>query len=137
MSHIWCNYHQKMMTHHSVMTSSLCFKILKIDKFGDFSSDIDSNAKMDIFRDVISLIINQCDPRLPKGASGGQKVSASRAAQASEAHLYIYTIRTKIFDHHENLDTNSIKLDLFKMEQVPKQYNLVQIRNLHILITHN
>ena len=30
-----------MMTHHSVNTSSLRIKILKIDKFGDFSSDID------------------------------------------------------------------------------------------------
>ena len=31
----------KKITHHSVMTSSLLFKILKIDKFGDFSCDID------------------------------------------------------------------------------------------------
>ena len=61
-----------------------------IDKFGDFSRDIDFDTKINIFRDVISLIINQCDPRRPKGASGGHKVSASRAAQASEARLYIY-----------------------------------------------
>ena len=40
------------------MTSSLLINILKIDKFGDFSSDIDFKTKMDIFRDVISLIIN-------------------------------------------------------------------------------
>ena len=90
MSHILCNYHQKMMTHHSVMTSSLRIKFFKIYKFGDFSSDIDFNTKTDIFRDVISLLINQCDPRRPKGASGGHKVSASRGAQASEARLYIY-----------------------------------------------
>ena len=77
-----------MMTHHFVMTSSLRIKNFKIDKFGDFSSEIDFNTKMDIFRDVISLIINQCDPRRPKGASGGHEVSASRAAQASEARLY-------------------------------------------------
>ena len=77
------------MTHHSVMTSSLRIKNFKIDKFGDFSSDIDFNTKIDIFRNVISLIINQCDPRRPKGASGGHKVSAIRAAQASEARLYI------------------------------------------------
>ena len=70
--------------------SSLLIKILKIDKFGDFSCDIDYNSRTDVFRNVISLIINQCDPRLPKGASGGHKVSASRAAQASEARLYIY-----------------------------------------------
>ena len=31
----------KMMTHHCVMTSSLRIKILEIDKFGDFSFDID------------------------------------------------------------------------------------------------
>ena len=79
------------MTHHFVMTSSLLIKILKIDKFGDFSCDIDYNSCPDVFRDVISLIINQCEPRRPKGASGAHKVAASRAAQASEARLlYIY-----------------------------------------------
>ena len=77
------------MTHHFVMTSSLHFKNFIIVKFGDFSSEIDFNTMMDIFGDVISLIINQCDTRRPKGASGGHKVSASRAAQASEARLYI------------------------------------------------
>ena len=76
------------MTHHSVMTSSLLIKILKIDKFGDFSCDIDYNSRTDVLRDVISLIINRCDPRRPKGASGGYKVSTSRAAQASEARLF-------------------------------------------------
>ena len=79
-----------MMTHHFVMTSSLRIKNFKIDKFGDFSSGIDYKSRTDIFRDAISLIINQCDLRRPKGASGGHKVSASRAAQASEACLYIY-----------------------------------------------
>ena len=78
-----------MMTHHFVMTSSLLIKILKIDKFDDFSCDLDYNSRTDVFRDVISLIINQCDPRRPKGASGGHKVSASRAAQASEARLLL------------------------------------------------
>ena len=71
------------------MTSSLLIKIFKIDKFGDFSCEIDYNSRADVFRDVISLIINQCDPRRPKGASGGHEVSASRAAQASEACLYL------------------------------------------------
>ena len=70
------------------MTSSLLIKNFKIDKFGDFSSDFDYDSRTDIFRDDISLIINQCDSRRPKGASGGHKVSASRAAQASEARLY-------------------------------------------------
>ena len=78
-----------MLTHHFFMKSSLLIKILKIDNFGDFSSDIEFNSSIDVFRDVIYLIINQCDPRRPKGASGGHKVSASRAAQASEARLWI------------------------------------------------
>ena len=77
------------MTHHSVLTSSLHIKIFKIDKFSDFTSDIDYNSKTGVFKDVIPLIINQCDPRRPAGASGGHKVSASPAAQASEARLYL------------------------------------------------
>ena len=40
-----------MMTHHPVMTSSLRIKILKIDKFGDFSWNIDYNCMKDLFRD--------------------------------------------------------------------------------------
>ena len=79
-----------MMTHHSVMTSSLHIKNFKIDKFGDFSCYIYYNSRTDVFRDVISFTINQCDSRRPKGASGGHEVSASRAAQASEARLCIY-----------------------------------------------
>ena len=35
--------------------------------------------------------------------------------------IYIYTARTKVFDHHENFHTNSIKLDLLKKEHVLKQ----------------
>ena len=46
------------MTHHFVMTSSLLIKILKIDKFGEFSCDIDYNSRTDVFRDVFSIIIN-------------------------------------------------------------------------------
>ena len=75
----------KMMTHHFVMTSSLLIKILKIDKYGDFSCDIDYDSRTDVFRDVIYLIINQCNLRRPQGASGGHKVSASRTAQARKA----------------------------------------------------
>ena len=48
------------MTHHSVMTSSLLIKNFEIDKFRDFSNDIDFKSKMDIFCEDISLIINQC-----------------------------------------------------------------------------
>ena len=80
--------------------SSLCYDVIithqKFDKFGDFSCDIDYGSRIDIFRDVISLIINQCDPRRPKGASGGHFVSASRAAQASEARLYMLQSMCKI-----------------------------------------
>ena len=50
------------------MTSSLLIKILKIDKFGVFSSDIDFKTKMDIFRDYISLIINQCHLQATEGS---------------------------------------------------------------------
>ena len=71
------NYHQKMMTHHSIMASSLLIKILKIDKFCDFSCDIDYNSRTEEFRDAIYLIINQCDPR---GASGGHSVRQPRSA---------------------------------------------------------
>ena len=47
--------------------SSLCYDViithqnLNIDKFGDFSCDTDYNGRTDVFRDVISLIINQCN----------------------------------------------------------------------------
>ena len=62
-----------MMTHHSVMKSSLHIKKIKIDQFGDFSCDIDYNSRIAVFRDVISLIINQCDLRSPKGATADTK----------------------------------------------------------------
>ena len=62
-SHIWHNYHQKMITHHFVMTLSLLIKILKIDKFCDFSCDIDYNSRTEVFRDVISHIFNHGDHR--------------------------------------------------------------------------
>ena len=68
MRHILYSYRQKMMSHHFVMTSSLLIKILKMDKFGDFSSDIDFKTKMDILRDDISLIINQFYPQATEGS---------------------------------------------------------------------
>ena len=58
----------KMMTHHFAMTSSLLIKNFKIDNFGVFSSDIDFKTKMDIFRDDISLIINQCHLQATEGS---------------------------------------------------------------------
>ena len=72
-----------MMTHRSVMPSTLHIKILKIDKFDDFSTDINLNGKTDIFGDVISLIINQCNPREPladiKCPPAAQRKQANRA----------------------------------------------------------
>ena len=74
--------------------SSLCYDLIithqnfEIEKFGDLSCDIDYNCMTDLFRDVISLLINQSDLRQPKGASAGHKVSASLAGQASEARLF-------------------------------------------------
>ena len=69
------------MAHHSIMTSSLLIKNLKTEKFGDFSCNLDYNSRTQVFSDAIHLIIDQCDHRRPK-------VSASRAAHASEARLY-------------------------------------------------
>ena len=80
-----------MITHHFVITSSLLIKIFKIDKFSDFSCDIDYNSRTDVFRDVMSLIINQCDPRRPKGASGGHSVRQPRSASKRSALVYIYS----------------------------------------------
>ena len=48
-----------MMTHHSVMTSSLSIENIQIGKFGDFSCDFDYNSRTAVFRDVISYIIKQ------------------------------------------------------------------------------
>ena len=48
--------------------SSLCYdviithQILKFEKFGDFSCDIDYNSRTDIFSDDISLIVKQWTP---------------------------------------------------------------------------
>ena len=68
------------MTHHSVMTSS---SRIKISKFDNFSCGIDYNSSTDVFRDVISLIITQCDPRRLQGASGVTKCPP--AAQRKQA----------------------------------------------------
>ena len=83
----------KMMAYHSVMTSSLRIKVLKIDKFGAFSCDTDYNSRNDVFRDVISYTINHWRP---KGASGEYKVSASRARKQAKRLLYRKCVK-KIF----------------------------------------
>ena len=89
-----------MMTHHFVMTSSLLIKILKIDKFGDFSSEIDFKTKMDIFRDDISLIINQCHLQVTEGSlPRTQSVRQPRSASKRSALVCINStkvIRNKI-----------------------------------------
>ena len=79
------NYYVKyleMMTHHSVMTSSL--RIKKIV----FLSDIDSNSKTDVFIDVIYLIINQCEPRRPYSVC--QPRSASKRIPIVYIHVDIH-----------------------------------------------
>ena len=84
------------MTHHFVITSSLLIKILKIDKFGDFSSDIDFKTKMDKFRDEISLTINQFHPQATKGSlRWTRSVRQPRSASKRSALVYI-NIRTVI-----------------------------------------
>ena len=68
------------------MTSSLLIKILKIDKFGVFSSDIDYNSRPDIFRDDISLIINQCHLQATEGSLWRtQRVRQPRSASKRSA----------------------------------------------------
>ena len=46
---------EKRMTHRSVMTSSLRIKISKIDKFGDFSCDIDYNSRQTYLKMLFPL----------------------------------------------------------------------------------
>ena len=79
-----------MMTHHSVMTSSLLIKILKIDNFAVFSSDFDFKTKMDIFRDDISLIINQC--HLQRTQSVSQPRTASKRSALVETKIQIFSV---------------------------------------------
>ena len=72
------------------MTLSLRIKNFKIDKFGDFSSEIGFNTKMDIFRDVISLIINQCHLQATEGSLWRtQSVRQPRSASKRSALVTI------------------------------------------------
>ena len=72
------------------MTSSLLIKILKIDKFGDFSSDIDFKTEMEIFRDDISLIINQCHLQATEGSLRRTR-SVRQPRSASKRSALVYT----------------------------------------------
>ena len=79
-----------MMTHHFVMTSSLRISNFKIDKFCAFSSEIGFNTKMDIFRDVISLIINQCHLQATEGSlRRTRSVRQPRSASKRSALVHI------------------------------------------------
>ena len=69
------------------MTSSLCIKILKIDKFGDFPCDIDYKSRTDVFRDVIPVIINQCDPRRLRGTQSVRQPRSASKRSAVESLL--------------------------------------------------
>ena len=77
--------------------SSLCYdviithQILKIDKFGVFPSDNDFKTKMDIFRDDISLIINQCHLQATEGSLWRtQSVCQPRSASKRSALVIYY-----------------------------------------------
>ena len=80
---------------------SLCYDVIithqnfKIYKFGDFSSDFDLKTKMDIFRDDISLIINQCYLQATEGSfrrtrSVRQPRSASKRSALVYLYIYVY-----------------------------------------------
>ena len=82
------------MTNHFVMMSSLLSKILKIDKFGDFSSDIDFKTKMDIFRDDISLIINQTHLQATEGSLW--RTLCVRQPRSASKRSALVKIKTKL-----------------------------------------
>ena len=73
----------RVRTYDIIYTS----KIGNLSKFCDFLIDIDYNSKTDVFRDV-SLIINQCEPRRPKDASGGHSVRYPRSASKRSPLVY-------------------------------------------------
>ena len=93
------------MTHHFCMTSSILFKILKIDKFGVFSSDID--FKMDIFRDDISLIINQCHLQTTEGSL--RWIRSVRQPRSASKRSALVTSKEELDDH-------------FKLINIPKEW---------------
>ena len=83
--------------------SSLCYDVIithqnfKIDKFGDFSSDIDFKTKTDLFRDYFSLIINHCylqaiEGSLRRTQSVRQPRSASKRINANYIRLKTITL---------------------------------------------
>ena len=84
------------MTHHSAIPSSLRIKNFKIEKFGDFSSDIDFETKMEIFSDEISLIINQCHLQATEGRLLRTLSLLQPRCASKRMYIYILAIKTRL-----------------------------------------
>ena len=103
----------KIMTHHSVMTSSLRFKTLKFDKFGYFLCDIEYDSRTDVFRDVISPIINQCYlRRLRLTQSVRQQRSASKRSELVLSKPKMKSMELLTSRFYTNLAINSFILGI-------------------------
>ena len=82
--------------------SSLCYDVVIthqnfiIDKFGDFSSDFNFKTKMDIFRDDISLIINQFHLQATEGSLRRTR-SVCQPRSASKRIYYNLRTNGRIF----------------------------------------
>ena len=75
--------------------SSLCYDVI-IKQFGVFSSDIHFKTKMDIFRDNISLIINQSHFQATEGSiRRTQSVRQPRSASKRSA-LVVIIMQSKL-----------------------------------------
>ena len=95
--------------------SSLCYdviiiKILKIDKFGDFSSEIDFKTKMDIFRDDISLIINQCHLQATEGSLPRTQSVRQPHSGSKRSALVDFKTKMDIFRDYISLIINQCDL---------------------------
>ena len=82
--------------------SSLCYDVIithqknfKIDKFGDFPSEIGFNTKMDIFRDVISLIINQCHLQATEGSL--RRTRSVRQPRSASKRSALVVLKTRLY----------------------------------------
>ena len=84
------------MTHHSVMTSSLLIKILKIDKFGDLSCDIDLTIGQTYLEMLSPLKLINMAPG-SKARLFGHFMSANHAVQPNEC-LLIYHFSCRILN---------------------------------------
>ena len=95
--------------------SSLCYDVIikhnfKIDKFGDFSREIGFNTKMDIFRDVISLIINQCHLQATEG-SLRRTQSVRQPRSASKRSALVVNRNKMIRDRNKHLFYKVFRID--------------------------